>query len=546
MSIPIKVALLWHQHQPYYEAGGVFRLPWVRLHATKDYLEMAEHLRHYPAIHTTINLVPSLLEQLEEYAGGMQEQLLQACRKPAGTLSDEERAYVSKYCRMANYERMVTRSVRYKELVLKQEALSDQELLDLIVLFHLAWSGEFLRVSPLYKTLIAQDKNFSEEQKQHLLDVGLKAITSVIDSHKELESRGHVELSCTPFYHPILPLLCSTDSAKDATPAVILPPLFSAREDASEQVRRAIESHTRHFGHAPNGMWLAEGSMSFDALSVLAEHKIRWTASDEAVLHNSLSESERQYGDFEKYFLRRFGNEGDGVFLFFRDHALSDKIGFDYQHWDASDAVADFIGHIKNIRSGIIERFSEEVVESACVSIILDGENCWEGYSNNGFDFLSAFYRGLSDEEEIKLVTFSEAVAAIGIDHIRGIGHICAGSWINGNFRVWIGDAEKNRAWELLTQTREHFNQASADAPAKAVEEAYSALLKAEGSDWFWWLEEGHHTSDQALFDELFRSHLRDVYVALGLPVPPIIDVPIGMQKGSPGYSAMRRAKSVN
>ena len=248
MTIPIKFALLWHQHQPYYKSGGVYRLPWVRLHCTKDYLEMAQHLRKNPEMHATINLVPSLLEQIEDYVNGAKDILLQLCRRPTNELSNDERDYVIKYCLMANKERVIARSARYNELAQKKDQLTDQELIDLIVLFLLGWTGEFERDKEALSLLITQDRDFSEAQKNIILDEHEKILMSVIEAHKELLHSSSVELTTTPFYHPILPLLCDTNSARESVKDIDLPrQTFNSAQDASEQLSEAISNHTRLF-----------------------------------------------------------------------------------------------------------------------------------------------------------------------------------------------------------------------------------------------------------------------------------------------------------
>lgn len=548
MEIPIKFALLWHQHQPYYKSGGVYRLPWVRLHCTKDYLEMAQHLRKNPEMHATINLVPSLLEQIEDYVNGAKDILLQLCRRPVNELSDDEREYVIKYCLMANKERVIARSARYNELAQKNEKLSDQELVDLIVHFSLGWTGEFDRAKETLAWLITQDRDFTEAQKNIILDEHEKMIALVIEAHKELLHSGGVELTTTPFYHPILPLLCDTNSARESVKDIDLPrEAFNSAQDASEQLSEAISNHTRLFGQTPTGVWPAEGSISDKALSIIANAGIKWTASDEAVLLNSLihpnNESiAKQYGAYEKYFPRKFMSGEQTLTLLFRDHILSDKIGFDYQRWNASDAVADLIAHCKYVRAEILLHYGADVLKNACINVILDGENCWEYYERNGFEFLSQLYTALVNEPEIKPVTFSEALTEIGLENIRPINHIVAGSWINANFKIWIGHPEKNRAWELLGATKEALENAKDIIEGEAYIEAKSALLKAEGSDWFWWFGDDHFSEDRLIFDELFRAHLQTVYALIKIAAPEELFMPIIKHEASGQYSAMHRA----
>ena len=550
MTIPIKIALLWHQHQPYYKTGNVFQLPWVYLHATKDYLEMAEQLARHPAMHATINLVPSLLEQLDDYCNGVAvDRLLSTIQKPVTKLTTEEQEYLRTYCFHANRGTIIAKSKRYTELLHLLYWSYSQDILDLEVLFLLAWTGELQKQQEPLASLVKQDRDFTEEQKQIVLAEHLKIIRSVIESHKFLAERGQVELSCSPYYHPILPLVCDTNSAREVVADIVLPAYhFSAAEDAREQIIRGLASHERCFGKPSIGMWPSEGSISDEALGIMAESGLTWTASDEGILENSLNHpdaaiSTQEFGDLEKYFPRKFTSGEKSIVVFFRDHRLSDKIGFDYQTWKSFDAVSDFIHYVKHIRTQILGRFGEEALRDACITVILDGENCWEFYPNNGNDFLREFYTRLSNDEEIHPVTFTEAIREIS--PIRPITHIAAGSWINANFKIWIGHSEKNKAWELLTHTKAILRSYRIDNPNydEAYEKAYTALLKAEGSDWFWWFGEDHFSTDRPIFDELFRSHLKAVYRYLSVDIPPELDEPIVSSQNAGLFGAMHRVK---
>ncbi len=550
--IPIKLAILWHQHQPYYFAEGKFRLPWVRLHATKDYVEMVRHVEQHPKIHATINLVPSLVEQLEAYSHGAHDELLQIARKNIEHLSDDERRYVKDNCFLANEQKMIARSLRQNELHEKKkrnEEFSDEELRDIIVLYHLAWSGEFLRRDLFVASLINQGTHFTEEQKAQLLDVHQIEIGNVVALHKRLSDNKQLEVSTSPFYHPILPLLCASDAAREAMHDVTLPSgTFASPDDASRQISTGrIFMHER-IGSEIRGMWPSEGSISDEALRLMAVDGITWTASDESVLMNSLlhhdnAGSNMHYGELEKYFPRRFPKDGAEITVFFRDHLLSDKIGFDYQNWDSHDAACDFVNHVKYIRTAIIDRFGEEELRKACFTVILDGENCWEYYPENGYQFLDTLYRELEADDEIQTVTFSEALEEIGKEKIRTLDHVVAGSWINSNFKIWIGHPEKNRAWELLAQAAETLYNFH-DIAVMGYADARKALLRAEGSDWFWWYGDDHVSHQRHIFDELFRFHLMEVYRNLSLVIPDELHHSLLAEDGYAvsEFSAMHRA----
>lgn len=539
---PIKLAILWHQHQPYYKSEGKFHLPWVRLHTAKDYAEMAEHIACFPKFHATINLVPSLIGQIESYIEGVEDDVLKLSRKPTEELANEEKIYLLENCFHANPERMIKRSARYQELRKKTEQFTNEDYRDLVVHYGLCWLGEFERKKEFYQYYLNKDRGFTEEEKSKLFVELQTLFEYTLDIHRRLAASGQVEISTTPFYHPILPLLCDTNSAHEALPELSLPgKRFNTHHHAAEQIKRGRNFMEEIFGERPQGMWPSEGSISNAALDVMASQGVKWTASDEAVLLKSLKDFE--YEELEKYFPRKYVSGNNETTIFFRDHNLSDKIGFDYQSWKAEDAVADMIESIRDIRQAILGSYGEEVLQNACIPIILDGENCWEYYEANGFHFLQALYRSLSDADDIETVTFSEAITSIGSENIRPIENIIAGSWINGNFKIWIGHEEKNQAWELLADAATLYNTLEGDDASftHTKELAFRELLKAEGSDWFWWYGDDHHSEHKDIFDELFRLHLAKFYTILGYELPNGLLFPIGTTTSSGEYSSMRR-----
>lgn len=550
--IPIKLALLWHQHQPDYRNGPRMVLPWVRMHAMKDYLEMVQHLERHPKMRATINLVPSLIKQLEAYGEGMEDDLLHLSKKPADVLTEKERDYLLDECFHSNREQMIARQPRYLELLEKKERherFSDQDIRDLIICNALAWTGEFLREEEPLASLIKKGRDYTEEEKLTLLEEQYKIIERIVPAHLELMQKGIAEISATPYYHPILPLLCDTDSAKQSSSEISLPEKrFSYPLDAHEQVRRAKEIYQERFGSELTGMWPAEGSISDEALNVLIQENIRWAASDEGVLHNSLSKEgssdDTTYQELEKYFPRKYSHQSKEIVLFFRDHSLSDKIGFDYHSWDARDAANDFVNHCKEIRNAILENHTEQALQNACISVILDGENCWENYYQNGKYFLDEFYNAIVASPEIEPVTFSAAIREIPKENIRSLSHIAAGSWINSNFKIWIGHPEKNHAWSLLAEARQALSEYSNDTleTAEHAEAALTSILKAEGSDWFWWYGDDNASAQKNIFDNVFRAHLVEMYIHLRLPVPGELLEPIGNYIFTEQGGAMHRA----
>jgi alpha-amylase/alpha-mannosidase (GH57 family) len=543
---PLYVLFLWHQHQPLYKdaLSNRYELPWVRLHATKDYYDMAALLEDYPTVKANFNLVPSLLAQLDDYAEGKaQDKFLDMTLKKAAELSFEDHQFILQNFFMAHWEHMIDPYVRYRELLdkrgrtISQESLSraqkyfkEQDWRDLQVWFNLTWFDPLWREKdPFIKSLFEKGKNFSEEEKEKLAAKQQEICGLVVAKHKDLQERGQIEVTTTPFYHPILPLLCDTDVARMALPHIALPEhRFQHPEDARHQVQRAVEDYRRRFGRDPQGMWPAEGSVSEEAARLFMETGIRWVATDEAVLANSMNLAQTPFQKediFEPYQLL----SGDkSLRFFFRDHELSDAIGFVYASWDPETAANDFMRRLHEIKGRLKARDGAKL-RPHIVSVILDGENCWEYYRQDGIPFLRALYSRLAADTAIQTVRASDYLGQAG--EIKKLSKLWSGSWINSNFAIWIGHPEDNLAWDLLHRTR-GFLQAQlqtkpelADAPA--TRQAWEEIHIAEGSDWCWWYGEDHSSANDDTFDYLFRKHLMNVYALMGEKIPEDLHLPI-------------------
>src|SRR5688572_23247518 len=521
------VAILWHMHQPYYEdlATGEHVLPWVRMHGLKDYYGMAALLREFPQMKLTFNLVPSLLVQLEAFAEARaRDWHLELGLKPADELSESDRATILSEFFHAPRGRMIDRYPRYAELLQKRDSgreYTNQDFLDLQVWHKLAWVDPFyLDHDSRVKMLIEKQRGFSEADKAELREVELEILRRVIPEYREAAERGQVELSTSPFYHPILPLLCDTDIYLKTHPASGVPrPAFRRPEDAAEQLLRSRECHQRLFGHEPAGLWPSEGSVSDETAELAAKAGFQWMATDEAILGRTIGQEFRRdaHGWLEhpEPLYRPYGLQAGSreIACLFRDHALSDLIGFVYAGWQPRAAAADFVHRL--VEAG--RRFSASSGgEEATISVILDGENAWEHFEGGGRPFLRALYRMLSSHPELRPVTMSEAASRPR----RTLSGIFPGSWIDGNFFIWIGHADDLRGWRQLRDARQMFGRASASANMAGREQAFKELLIAEGSDWFWWYGDDHSSDHDLEFDELFRRHLRNVYQMLGQPVP--------------------------
>jgi len=530
-----RVALLWHMHQPFYQdlTSGDHILPWVRLHGLKDYYGMAALVREFPALRVTFNLVPSLLVQLEAFAAdGASERTLALGLKPAAQLSAEERTYLVAEAFHANRWRMIDPYPRYAELLRKREehngngaaaaarAFTEGELRDLQVWAKLAWVDPLYRSDDRVRRLVDRGRNFSEDDKLALREVELDVLRAVIPEYAAAAARGQAEISTSPFYHPILPLLCDTDVHARAHPHQRAPrQRFRHPEDAAEQLRRAVAYHTATFGAPPAGLWPSEGSVSDEVVPLAADAGFAWMATDEMILARSLGQALTRDGHghlqqpeilYRPYIVRAGGRE---ITCLFRDHVLSDLIGFTYASWDAEAAAGDFVERLLEAGRRYVHRSGGE---EAVIPVILDGENAWEHFADGGRPFLRALYRALTTTPGITTVTMSEACAGAS----TVLNGIFPGSWINGDFYIWIGHPDDHRAWGQLAEARQALDSPGPAADAAALARAREEVLVAEGSDWFWWYGDDHSSAHDLEFDDLFRRHLRNVYRALDKPVP--------------------------
>ena len=543
----VHLVLLWHMHQPQYRDPTTqsYILPWTRLHALKDYWGMVRALEPFPQVHATFNMVPSLTMQIEEYASGkFQEPWFDVAFRPAGDLADADKRDILRRSFQVNHERLMSRWPRFVELFVWSQKLgmerateqfSIRDWRDLQLLSQLAWMDEeYLAHDPVVSALAGQGSNFSEHDKENLRAKQAELLSRVLPEYRRAATRGQIEISTTPFYHPILPLLCDSQIARVANPhSPSLTPPFRFPEDAREQLVRARECHTKIFGRAPQGLWPSEGSVSDEALAIVGETGFRWFATDEGVLGRTRNIGFWRDGEgipenaAELYSPRRFRIGGREIYGFFRDHYLSDLVGFVYSRMGAAEAAEDF-----HRRLGMIgERTSRE--RPATVSVILDGENAWEYYPENGREFLRQLYGRIARDPEIRAFTATEAIAEAG--DVGALEGIFPASWINANFDIWIGHSQDVRAWELLRNAREAYAKVEGGEPREPksdgvrpdLQRAREALLAAEGSDWCWWYGPEHSSSNDAEFDQLYRKHLAEAYAALGLDVPANVTEPI-------------------
>jgi len=503
---------------------------------------MASIVEPFPDLRLNFNLVPSLVEQLEDYAkGSAMDRALKLSLKPARDLSLSEKVGLLASAFSANWETMVEPHPRYRELLQKrgkignekdwteaQRYFSMQDFLDLQVWMNLTWFNSTLREGdPFLHHLVRKGKDFSEEEKLRLLERQRQVINQILPLYKRLLNEGRIEITTSPYYHPIMPLVCDTDVAKEATSDIVLPTYrFRHPEDVQEQIRRGLESFFKHFERRAQGMWPSEGAVSQEVARLVARAGIRWMASDEEILYRCLGLLSPRGADklkllYQPYCLRGADFE---LQLLFRDHLLSDLIGFTYARWEPKEAAKDFLRHLSRIRESLKDLRDQGPF---LVTIVLDGENAWEYFKNDGRDFLSFLYDGLTRDKSLQTVRVSDFLERFPAR--KEINFLASGSWIDHNFRIWIGHEEDNAAWDLLSQTRDDLvlleggpagEMAGREGESNDLEKAWQEVYIAEGSDWCWWYGDDHSSGMDEVYDSLFRKHLMNVYHFMGVDAP--------------------------
>lgn len=566
--------LYWHMHQPDYRdlVTNEYVLPWTYLHAIKDYSDMAYHLEMNSAARVSFNFVPILLEQLDDYTQQFKQQkirdplLAMLIKEDLADISVDECHLIVQSCFKSHHEKMLSPFPHYQRLLHmyqlvepmmtndKFHYLSAQYKADLLVWYHLAWCGESLRrTNPVVQALMTKGVLFTYEERQQLFDVIAETISNLIPRYKALMQRGQIEISTTPYYHPILPLLLDFKSTLDAMPDAPLPETAryaGGRARAVAHVLSAKKAHEKYFGELPRGMWPAEGAVSHAGLSLLAEHGVTWAATGQGVLANSLVKSHLSVDNKDDYLYQPYrvtDGESD-ILCFFRDDTLSDKIGFEYAKVHSSDAVSDFVRTLENIqRNNVTE-------QPKVVSVILDGENAWEYFPYNGYYFLNELYAALANHPDIEMTTFSDIVdmyqakvsdtAALSAPVLA---QVAAGSWVYGTFSTWIGSKDKNLAWDLLCAAKKTYDHvlASNQLDAEQLQACERQLAICEGSDWFWWFGDYNSSDSVASFDQLYRRNLINLYTLLGQPVPDVLHQKISAGGGNADNAGtMRRGQA--
>ncbi|MDD2557899.1 MAG: glycoside hydrolase family 57 protein [Desulfuromonadaceae bacterium] len=571
MTDKINVVLCWHMHQPHYRDAldGTYHLPWVYLHAIKDYSDMAYHLETCPEARVVVNFAPVLLEQLNDYAAQMRKWLrdgeatcdpllnLVAGATPISSVPDE-RADIISACQRAYAPTMIERYPAFRTLVniakglyfngdldvVRVGYLSSQFFTDLLMWYHLAWLGSSIKKNDFrVSRLMARKSNFTSVDQSLLIEVLAETVESIIPRYRILMESGRIELAMSPYGHPIVPLLLDFSSMHESQPSAPMP-LHSLYPGGQERVdwhmQRGFELFEEHFGIRPAGVWLSEGAISSAAIDTLDKWNVGWTASGEGVWRNSCDASSggKKLLDHKNGLYAPVQHTGNNCAVFFRDDGLSDLIGFEYKNWHPADAAADFCGHLHNIAKYFGPKASERVI-----SIVLDGENAWEYYPDNGYTFLQTLYQKLSTDPKLNMTTYSAVLngekpcTKVELDTIK------AGSWVFGTFSTWIGEGDKNAAWDMLVEAKNCFDRSvqTAQLSEDKLNEAMNQLAVCEGSDWFWWFGDLNPAESVRDFDQLFRRHLIRLYQLLEKVPPKALKNPISRGGGNVENSGTMR-----
>lgn len=520
MSKPsLNLCFFWHMHQPDYRGSdGVMSMPWVFLHAIKDYYEMPWLLSQYKDLKATFNITAPLIEQLNLYTDPLKnDYFLSLWERDPSILDDEERVWLIKTCKSTQYETMI-KPIEHFSFLYHKEELSVEELIDFEMLFMLSWCGNYLRhENTLVKILFQKEKGFTQTDKAQLLQVLCDFVSTILPFYARLQKEGVISLSTTPYNHPILPLLLDMENAKRANEHTTLPDNpMSLREDAIEQVERSITLYEKTFGTTATGFWPAEGAVDEESVNIYKECGLSWIATDEAILFRSLDDDTRA-NLYKPY-------DYNGMTIGFRDHGLSDLIGFNYRFKSGHDASEHFMQVVEPIA---------HTQEDATLFVILDGENAWEFFENNAYDFFTALYERFSNTTWCKTVTMDEVSKLENKDILEKLS---PGSWIHGNFDTWSGHSEKNRAWELIYQTRRDVDNYVGEISKEVAEEIKFHFLASECSDWFWWYGDDHVTEFGLEFDALFREHLIRIYHLLHVQPPSDLFIPIIAHKSAVSF----------
>ena len=532
----LSIAFYWHMHQPVYQLTptGDYLMPWVRLHAVKDYLDMVLILEKFPKIKLNFNLVPVLLDSLIDYGeNDLHDIHSRLTITDVEDLTADDKEFIINNFFDANFHSMILPSEEYNRLYQKYQLnpendinmFSNQEYSDLMALFNLAWFDPIYKnIYPELKKLIKKGKDYTTEDRIKIIDIQRDIIRKIIPTYKKFSDEGRIEITTSPYYHPILPILLDIKSIKKSSEND-LPTNLKMELDAKMQTEMALDRMENIFGKRPRGIWPSEHCISSKELGLLKELGVDWTISDEGILSNSINfefvRDFRGYLEDPYHLLKSYKYKDDGVNIIFRDSVIPNLIGFEYPNHPAESAANDLYDRIKVAQSKLLSSPDENHL----ITIAMDGENCWENYTADGSTFLSTIYSLIENDPSLETVLISDYLDK---DIQKPLNKISSGSWVNRNFKLWIDEPLKNLAWTYLKQVRDDFSAYVKQNPLNPnIEAARRELFICEGSDWFWWYGEPNDSGRDNIFDYIFREHLKNIYLFLGLEVPQYLDTPL-------------------
>lgn len=530
----LSIAFYWHMHQPVYQLSpkGDYLMPWVRLHAIKDYLDMVLILNKFKKIKLNFNLVPVLLDSLINYGeNDFHDIHSRLTVTDVADLSDDDKEFIINNFFDANYHSMILPNDEYNRLYQKYQVsdgndvniFTNQEYSDLMALFNLVWFDPIYKnMYPELKKLLKKGKNYTLEDRIKIIEIQRDIIRKIIPTYREFAQNGRIEITTSPYYHPILPILLDIKSVKKNSEND-LPNDLKMDTDAKIQTEMALDRLEELFGRRPKGIWPSEQCISPKELELFRDLGVKWTISDEGILSDSINfEFVRDFRGYleDPYHLLKTYNY-KGVDIIFRDGMLPNLIGFEYPSHSAEAAANDLYDRIKVAQNKLLSSPDEHHL----LTIAMDGENCWENYPSDGLTFLSSIYSLIENDETLETVLISDY---LGKDVQKPLNKISSGSWVNRNFKLWIGEPLKNLAWTYLKRVRDDFESfAKRDPLDPNIEAARRELFICEGSDWFWWYGEPNDSGRDNIFDYIFREHLKNIYKFLGLEAPAYLDIPL-------------------
>ncbi len=531
----LSIAFYWHMHQPVYQLTptGDFLMPWVRLHAVKDYLDMLLIIDKFKGIKLNFNLVPVLLDALIDYGENELHDIHSRLTiSPIEDLNEDDKLFIINNFFDANYQSMILANDEYNRLFQKYQSgeendisiFSDQEYSDLMALFNLAWFDPMFKNSyPVLKKLIKKGKNYTLDDRIKIIEIQRDIIRKIIPTYKKFLKKGKIEITTSPYYHPIIPIMLDIKGIKKSAESN-LPDNLKMELDARMQTENALDRIEELFGKRPKGIWPSEQCVSGKELDLFRDLGIEWTISDEGILSNSINfEFVRDFRGYleDPYHLLKSYKYKNGINIIFRDSVVPNLIGFEYPNHDPENAANDLYDRIKVAQSKLLSSPDENHL----LTIAMDGENCWENYKSDGATFLETIYKLIENDPTLETVLISDYLEK---DTQKPLNRICAGSWVNRNFKLWIDEPLKNLAWTYLKQVRDDFSKYVKENPLNPnIEAARKELFICEGSDWFWWYGEPNDSGRDNIFDYIFREHLKNIYVYLGLEPPEYLDTPL-------------------